>query len=84
METKPYQLICGSSDDVNTFEEKVASAMQQGYEMVDDLITQVVTKADGKIEIMFFQPMLFDNDDDYGIDEEEFAEEEDEEYLAAR
>lgn len=84
MEQKPYQIICGSSKDIAKFEEQVSTAVQAGYELVDDLITQPITKADGQVEILFYQPVLLE----YELDlleegDEEYEEESEEEFLTS-
>lgn len=75
---KPYIIVEGSSQSVEQFEKKVATALEQGYSLAGEL----VAKSDPSAGFKFYQPMMLaDEEDDWDEedDEEEDEEEEDEE-----
>lgn len=83
---KPYVLIKGSDKDIASFEQKIADAIEEGYQLSADLVTQVINDAAGQPEIIFLQSLVyeediieFEDDDAEDMDEVEF---EDEAYLA--
>ena len=72
-----YKLIQGNNTNVKGFEEQVSNAINEGYEFCSDLITQGVTKSNGSVEVLFFQPMALE-DKIYFEDEEEEEVDDDE------
>ena len=73
---KPYKLITGNNENIENFEDKVSSLLEEGYELANRLTTKVVKSSDGKEKVLFFQPMIFDELFDDIYDEEEEEEEE--------
>lgn len=80
----PYKLIKGSDKNLAAFEEQIANAMLDGYDLANDLVVHPRTNANGETEVLLFQAMLcdeilefVDEDDDEEDDEEvdEFEEE---------
>ena len=75
---KPFKLIQGSSHNISKFEEDVAQAIEDGYEISGEMVSEVIEKSNMP-EILFFQPMVFteehldfeDEDLDYSSNEEE-------------
>jgi hypothetical protein len=68
---KPFMLIQGSSQSIETFEQKVASAIEAGYCLAGEMIAHPVSAT----EMKFYQSMILQDDED------EFEDEEDEEEL---
>lgn len=58
---KPCIIIKGSDDNIEDFENKVALALEQGYELSGELITHVLN-LDGEDAIILLQPMFLSND----------------------
>ncbi len=50
-------IIKGTSDNIEEFENKIALAIDQGYEISGDLITHVINNGDMDI-IVLLQPMF--------------------------
>lgn len=75
----PYKLIKGSDKNMAAFEEQIAKAMEEGYDLANDLVTQLKTNANGEIEVLFFQAMINDEELEYEDEDEEDEDEEDEE-----
>ena len=69
---KPYMIVEGSSQSVETFEKKVTTALEAGYSLAGEL----VAKSQGS-DVKFYQPMILEEPDD--LDEEDEDEEWDEE-----
>jgi hypothetical protein len=67
---KPYILIQGTSTNITDFEDKIASALEEGYEFSCDLITKVIDSA--KKELVLLQPMILEEELEF--DSEEFEE----------
>jgi hypothetical protein len=57
---KPYKIIHGTSDNIETFEDAVSAALEEGYEFANRLITKVVASSNGASKALFFQPMVFE------------------------
>lgn len=83
----PYKLIRGSDKNITAFEEQIANAMLDGYDLANDLVVQPTTNAKGETEVLLFQAMIceeildfdeVDEDDEEEIDEFEDEEEEEE------
>lgn len=76
---RPYVLVKGTDADIESFEEKVAEALSQGFEFSSDLITQVVPSPTAGNTVLLFQPMVFDEDlnefDELDEEEVDFDEE---------
>lgn len=68
---KPYLLIKGSDNNIEEFESKVSEALEQGYELSHDLVTQVINN-NGENELIMLQAMILDEDIEF--EEEEEAE----------
>ena len=60
---KPCIIIKGNESDIEEFENKIALAMEQGYEISGDLITHVVSLNNRDI-IILLQPMFL-SDENY-------------------
>ncbi len=58
---KPCIIIKGSDDNIEEFENKIALALEQGYELSGELITHVLN-LDGEDVIILLQPMFLSND----------------------
>ncbi|CAB3976488.1 hypothetical protein [Candidatus Azoamicus ciliaticola] len=58
---KPCIIIKGSDDNIEDFENKIALALEQGYELSGELITHVLN-LDGEDVIILLQPMFLSND----------------------
>ena len=54
-------IIKGSSDNIEEFENKIALAMEQGYEISGDLISHVINHEDKDI-IILLQPMFLSDE----------------------
>jgi hypothetical protein len=78
----PYKLIKGSDKNLAAFEEQVANAMLDGYDLANDLVVQLKTTPSGETEAVLFQAMVceevleFDEDDDEEDEEIDEYEEE--------
>lgn len=70
---KPYILIQGSSSSINEFEDKISSALEEGYEFNGELVTKVLDAA--KKELIFLQPMIFEEELEFESEEFEELEE---------
>lgn len=84
----PYKLIKGSDRNIAAFEEQIANAMLDGYDLANDLVAQPRNSATGEPEVLLFQAMIceeildFDEVDDEDEEIDEFEEEEEEEELS--
>jgi hypothetical protein len=85
----PYKLIKGSDKNIAAFEEQVANAMLDGYDIANDLVVQLrPPSATGETEALLFQAMIceevleFDEDDDEEDEDEEVDEFEEEAQLS--
>jgi len=58
---KPCIIIKGSDDNIEEFENKIALALEQGYELSGELITHVLN-LNGEDVIVLLQPMFLSND----------------------
>lgn len=58
---KPCIIIKGSDDNIEDFENKIALALEQGYELSGELITHVIN-LNGEDVIVLLQPMFLSND----------------------
>ena len=80
----PYKLIKGSDKNLAAFEEQIANALLDGYDLANDLVVHPKTNAAGETEVLLFQAMLcaemleFEDEDE--DDEEEEDDEEVDEY----
>ncbi len=54
---KPCIIIKGSHNQIEDFENKIALAIEQGYEISGDLITHVINNGEEDI-IILLQPMF--------------------------
>jgi hypothetical protein len=73
---KSFRVIQGSNKDLNTFENDVSQAIEDGYEFAGELIVKTLPN-NHKDEVLLLQPMSiedhleFESDDlDYEDDEE--------------
>ena len=81
----PYKLIRGSDKNITAFEEQIANAMLDGYDLANDLVVQPKTSPNGETEVLLFQAMIceeildFDeideDDDEYDEDADDYEEE---------
>lgn len=84
----PYKLIKGSDKNMSAFEEQISKAMLDGYDLANDLVTQIRTTSSGETEVLLFQAMInedeleYEDDDEDEEDEEEVDEYEEEEELS--
>jgi hypothetical protein len=69
-----YRLIKGTDQDIESFEQEVSDAIEDGYLINSDLIVKSVTDSSGKQELVFLQSLVFEEDLD--LDEDFFVEEE--------
>jgi hypothetical protein len=80
----PYKLIKGSDKNITAFEEQIANAMLDGYDLANDLVVQPRTTGTGETEVLLFQAMIceeildFDEADDEDEEIDEYEEEEEE------
>jgi len=74
----PYKLIKGSDKNLAAFEEQIANAMLDGYELANDLVVFPKASSNGE-EVLLFQAMICDEILEYD-DEEEDDDEDDEEF----
>ncbi len=58
---KPCIIIRGTDDNIEEFENKIALALEQGYEISGELITHVLNIDDMDV-IILLQPMFLPND----------------------
>lgn len=72
----PYKLIKGSDKNIAAFEEQISQALQEGYDLANDLVVQLTTDANGETESVLFQSMICDEALDIDDDEEEYEDEE--------
>lgn len=72
----PYKLIKGSDKNIAAFEEQIAKALQEGYDLANDLVVQLITNANGETESVLFQSMICDEALDIDDEEEEYEDEE--------
>lgn len=63
---KPCIIIKGDDTNIEEFENKIALAMEQGYEISGDLITHVINNGNEDI-IILLQPMFL-TDESYKDD----------------
>lgn len=66
---KPYMLIEGSNLSIESFEHKVAAAIEMGYSFAGDLVSHPVSSN----ELKFYQPVILIEDEE--DDEEDYEEE---------
>lgn len=60
---KPCIIIKGDDTNIEDFENKIALAMEQGYEISGDLITHVIN--DGNQDIIILLQPMFLTDESY-------------------
>lgn len=72
----PYKLIKGSDKNIAAFEEQISQALQEGYDLANDLVVQLKTNANGETESILFQSMICDEALDIDDEEEEYEDEE--------
>lgn len=58
---KPCIIIRGTDDSIEEFENKIALALEQGYEISGELITHVLNINDEDV-IVLLQPMFLPHD----------------------
>lgn len=58
---KPCIIIKGSDDNIDDFENKIALALEQGYELSGELVTHVLN-INGEDVIVLLQPMFLSSD----------------------
>lgn len=59
---KPCILIRGTDDKIYDFENEIALALKEGYEISGDLITHVLTDANGNNFVVLLQPMFLSDE----------------------
>lgn len=76
----PYKLITGTDKNIEAFEEQISAALQEGYDLANDLVAQIKTNPNGTTETLLFQSLICDEALEYeDEDEDEEDEDEDEE-----
>ena len=60
---KPCIIVKGNDENVGEFENKIALAMDQGYEISGDLITHVIN--DGNKDLIILLQPMFLSDENY-------------------
>lgn len=65
---KPCIIIKGIDENIEDFENKIALAIEQGYEISGDLITHVIN--DGEKDIIILLQPMFLSDEVYNEEEE--------------
>ncbi len=75
----PYKLITGSNKNIAEFEEQISKALQEGYDLANDLVVHPKNET----EVLLFQALICDDalDTDEEDEEDEEYEDEDEEEL---
>ena len=77
---KPFKLILGNSNNVTKFEDEIARAMENGYELSGEMIIKIIENQNKPLEILFFQPMTIEEQLDFEDDDfEEEADDDDNE-----
>ena len=72
---KPYILLSGSDDNITAFEDKVSTALEQGYELSGDLVIQPIQNGSA-VKTMLFQALVFEEILEFDEDDVEFYESE--------
>jgi hypothetical protein len=62
---KPFIIIKGSDQNLEDFEDNIADAIEQGYEVSSDLITHTTNN-----KLTLLQPMVLESTDDEEGEEE--------------
>lgn len=82
----PYKLIKGSDKNIAAFEEQISKALEEGYDLANDLVAKIKTLPNGETETLLFQSLICDealeldeDEEDEYDDEEEYEDEEEEE-----
>lgn len=70
---KPYMVIEGSNQTIDAFEQKVAAALEMGYCLAGELVTQSLSSN----EVKLYQTVLLNDEEDE--DDEDFDDEEEDE-----
>ena len=65
---KPCIIIKGMDENIEDFENKIALAIEQGYEISGDLITHVIN--DGEKDVIILLQPMFLSDEVYNEEEE--------------
>jgi len=71
---KPYLLISGSSRNIEDFEQKVATALEAGYELCGELVTHPRATG-GDPELLLLQPVMLEmelEDEEEDLENEEY------------
>lgn len=85
----PYKLIKGTDQNITAFEAEITKALEEGYDLANDLVVQLVTNAKGETETILFQALICDealeleeeeDDEEYEDEEVDEFEEEESEY----
>jgi hypothetical protein len=71
---KPYMIIEGSQAALDSFEKKVADALEMGYSLAGELVVQTHLS-----EVKFYQPVILTGSDEDEWDEEDDDEDEEDE-----
>ncbi len=68
---KPYMIIEGSSQSIESFEQKVANALELGYSLAGELVAQPHSA-----EMKFYQPVIMEEEQEEWDEDEEEDEDE--------
>ncbi|MBT4964373.1 MAG: hypothetical protein HON32_09355 [Francisellaceae bacterium] len=69
---KPYMLITGNLNGIDEFEDKISSALDDGYDICNNL---VVKEENGSTNVILLQAMILEEFEEEEEDELEFEEE---------
>lgn len=69
---KPYMLVNGNINNVDQFEDKISSALDEGYDICNSLVVKDYTNpSTGQTEVLLFQAMILE---EYDEDEMEYED----------
>lgn len=74
---KPFKLIQGTNNNITKFEDEIAEAITNGYELSGELIVKIIESNNNPAQALFFQSMVmeehldFEDDDEFEEDDEE-------------
>lgn len=77
---KPFKLIQGTNNNITAFEDEIAEAITNGYELSGELIVKIIENNNNSDKVLFFQPMVIEEHLDFE-DDDDFEEDDDEETL---
>ena len=76
---KPYIVVTGTISEVESFEDKVSSYIEEGYDLCSKLKCKTHTNpSTGQEEVMLIQALILDEFDEEEDDDEEYIDIEEE------